>query len=153
MSPTYFGFTGQFHRGFFRRRMLPNSKSLYWFPVGHPPFVCRIAEPTFLRRSASSHCRGRPKRQGQQRGNCNSTQFQMRTLRYSLRRVSPLDSVNGGTHNPTIAGHQKLFRFTTDARCSQPKPSPRQARLSRPLKDLRSHVRDAEPLQILLNVR
>jgi len=35
--------------------------------------------------------------QGQQRGNCNSSPFQMRTLRYSLRRVSPLDSVNGGT--------------------------------------------------------
>jgi hypothetical protein len=76
-----------------------NSTSLYWFPVGHPPFMCRVAEPTFLRSSVSSHCRGCPNPQGQQRGNCNSSQFQMRTLRYSLRRVSPLDSVNGGTHN------------------------------------------------------
>jgi hypothetical protein len=42
--------------------------------------------------------------QGQQRGNCNSSPFQMRTLRYSLRRVSPLDSVNGGTHNPKVGG-------------------------------------------------
>src|ERR1700756_1280369 len=49
---------------------------------------------TFLRSSVSSHSRGCPKPQGQQRGNCNSSQFQMRTLRYSLRRVSPLDSVN-----------------------------------------------------------
>ena len=81
-----------------------NSTSLYWFPVGHPPFMCRVAEPTFLRTSVSSHCRGCPKPQGQQRGNCNSSQFQMRTLRYSLRRVSPLDSVNGGTHNPKVGG-------------------------------------------------
>src|SRR6266478_5603724 len=79
-----------------RAIVLPdNSTSLYWFPVGHPPFMCRVAEPTFLRSSVSSHCRGCPKPQGQQRGNCNSSQFQMRTLRYSLRRVSPLDSVNG----------------------------------------------------------
>src|SRR5271166_1237206 len=28
----------------------------------------------------------------------------MVTLRYSLRRVSPLDSVNGGTHNPKVGG-------------------------------------------------
>jgi hypothetical protein len=81
-----------------------NSTSLYWFPVGHPPFMCPVAEPTFLRSSVSSHCRGCPKPQGQQRGNCNSSQFQMRTLRYSLRRVSPLDSVNGGTHNPKVGG-------------------------------------------------
>ena len=33
---------------------------------------------------------------GQQRGNRNSSLLHMRTLRYSLRRVSPLDSVNGG---------------------------------------------------------
>ena len=26
------------------------------------------------------------------------------TLRYSLRRVSPLDSVKGGTHNPKLGG-------------------------------------------------
>jgi hypothetical protein len=38
--------------------------------------------------------------QGHQRGNGNSRPFQLRTLRYSLRRVSPLDSVNDGTHNP-----------------------------------------------------
>src|SRR6266481_590575 len=88
-----------------RAIVLPdNSTSLYWFPVGHPPFMCRVAEPTFLRSSVSSHCRGCPKPQGQQRGNCNSSQFQMRTLRYSLRRVSPLDSVNGGTHNPKVGG-------------------------------------------------
>jgi hypothetical protein len=42
--------------------------------------------------------------QGQQGGNCNSNPFQMRTLRYSLRRVRPLDSVNGGTHNPKVGG-------------------------------------------------
>jgi hypothetical protein len=35
-----------------------NSPSLYWFPVGHPPFMCRVAEPRFLRTSVSSHCRG-----------------------------------------------------------------------------------------------
>ena len=28
----------------------------------------------------------------------------MRILRYSLRRVSPLDTVNGGTHNPKVGG-------------------------------------------------
>jgi len=50
---------------------------------------------------------------GQREGSYDSDRFQKRTLRYSLRRVSPLDSVNGGTHNPTIVGHQKLFRFTT----------------------------------------
>src|ERR1700740_2765868 len=88
------------------------STSSYWFPVGHPPFMCRVAEPTFLRSSVSSHCRGCPKPQGQQRGNCNSSQFQMRTLRYSLRRVSPLDSVNGGTHTPTIVGHPVIRSFS-----------------------------------------
>jgi len=40
--------------------------------------------------------------QGQREGNSNG--FQIRTLRYSLRRVSPLGSVNCGTHNPTITG-------------------------------------------------
>ena len=28
----------------------------------------------------------------------------MRTLRYSLRRVSPLDFVNSSTHNPKVGG-------------------------------------------------
>src|ERR1700675_5017393 len=36
---------------------------------------------------------------GQREGNYDSDRFQSRTLRYSLRRVSPLDSVNWGTHN------------------------------------------------------
>jgi len=34
--------------------------------------------------------------QGQREGNYGSVAFQIRTLRYSLRRVSPLDSVNWG---------------------------------------------------------
>jgi hypothetical protein len=33
----------------------------------------------------------------------------MRTLRYSLRRVSPLDSVNGGTHKATMRKHNAKF--------------------------------------------
>jgi hypothetical protein len=45
-----------------------------------------------------------PSLRGQHRGNCSSPELQMRTLRYSLRRVSPLDSVNGGAHNPTTVG-------------------------------------------------
>ena len=32
----------------------------------------------------------------------------MMTLRHSLRRVSPLDSVNGGTHNPKVGGSNPL---------------------------------------------
>ena len=43
--------------------------------------------------------------QGQQRGNCNSSPFQMRTLRYSLRRVSPLDSVNLITQRSVVQIH------------------------------------------------
>jgi len=42
--------------------------------------------------------------QGQFEGNGISEGFLMRTLRYSLRRVSSLDSVNGGTHNPKVVG-------------------------------------------------
>src|SRR5208282_3484839 len=42
--------------------------------------------------------------QGQQEGNYDSDRFQTRTLRYSLRRVSPLDYVNCGTHNPKVGG-------------------------------------------------
>jgi len=38
---------------------------------------------------------------GQREGNYDSDSFRSRTLRYSLRRVSPLDSVNCRTHNPT----------------------------------------------------
>src|SRR3984893_13634008 len=34
---------------------------------------------------------------GQREGNYDSDRFQARTLRYSLRRVSPLDSVNCGS--------------------------------------------------------
>ena len=41
---------------------------------------------------------------GQREGNYDSDRFQTRTLRYSLRRVSPLDSVNWGTHNPKVGG-------------------------------------------------
>src|SRR5208283_2325036 len=41
---------------------------------------------------------------GQREGNYDSDRFQTRTLRYSLRRVSPLDSVNCGTHNPKVGG-------------------------------------------------
>jgi hypothetical protein len=37
--------------------------------------------------------------QGQREGSYDSDRFQTRTLRYSLRRVSPLDSVNWGSHN------------------------------------------------------
>jgi len=36
---------------------------------------------------------------GQREGNYDSDRFRSRTLRYSLRRVSPSDSVNCGTHN------------------------------------------------------
>ena len=43
-------------------------------------------------------------KKGQQEGNCDSGRFQSRTLRYSLRRVSPLDSVNRYTHNPKVGG-------------------------------------------------
>ncbi len=42
--------------------------------------------------------------QGQYEGNCDSEGFLMVTLRYSLRRVSPLDSVNSSTHNPKVGG-------------------------------------------------
>src|SRR5208337_1613677 len=42
--------------------------------------------------------------QGQREGNYDSDRFHTRTLRYSLRRVSPLDSVNCGTHNPKVGG-------------------------------------------------
>src|SRR3989442_1520615 len=41
---------------------------------------------------------------GQREGNYDSDRFRSRTLRYSLRRVSPLDSVNCGTHNPKVGG-------------------------------------------------
>src|SRR5208337_1374392 len=41
---------------------------------------------------------------GQREGNYDSDRFQTRTLRYSLRRVSPLDSVNWGSHNPKVGG-------------------------------------------------
>jgi hypothetical protein len=41
---------------------------------------------------------------GQREGNYDSDRFRSRTLRYSLRRVSPLDSVNWGTHNLMLLG-------------------------------------------------
>ena len=41
---------------------------------------------------------------GQREGSYDSDRFQTRTLRYSLRRVSPLDSVNWGSHNPKVGG-------------------------------------------------
>jgi hypothetical protein len=41
--------------------------------------------------------------QGQKKGNYDSDRFQTQTLRYSLRRVSPLDSVNCA-HNPKVGG-------------------------------------------------
>jgi hypothetical protein len=52
---------------------------------------------------------------GQREGNYDSDKFRSRTLRYSLRRVSPLDSVNWGTHNPKVGGSNpppatKLFK-------------------------------------------
>jgi hypothetical protein len=40
--------------------------------------------------------------QGQEKGNYDSDRFHIRTLRYSLRRVSPLDSVNCRPHNLTL---------------------------------------------------
>jgi hypothetical protein len=43
-------------------------------------------------------------KKGQREGNYDSDRFQTRTLRYSLRRVSPLGSVNGGSHNPKVGG-------------------------------------------------
>ena len=46
----------------------------------------------------------RPTLKGQHRGDCSSDRLRMRTLRYSLRRVSPLNSVNGGPHNPKVGG-------------------------------------------------
>ena len=42
--------------------------------------------------------------QGQKKGNCDSDRFHIRTLGYSLRRVSPLDSVNCRPHNPKAGG-------------------------------------------------
>ena len=42
--------------------------------------------------------------QGQKKGNYDSDGFQARTLHYSLRRVSPLDSVNCRPHNPKVGG-------------------------------------------------
>jgi hypothetical protein len=42
--------------------------------------------------------------QGQEKGNCDSDRFRIGTLRYSLRRVSPLDSVNCRSHNPKVGG-------------------------------------------------
>src|ERR1022692_2837441 len=42
--------------------------------------------------------------QGQREGSYDSDRFQTRTLRYSLRRVSPLDSVNRRPHNPKVGG-------------------------------------------------
>jgi hypothetical protein len=48
--------------------------------------------------------------QGQREGNYDSDRFQTRALRYSLRRVSPLDSVNCGTHNATT----KMFKCDSD---------------------------------------
>jgi hypothetical protein len=41
---------------------------------------------------------------GQREGNYDSDRLQTRTLRYSLRRVSPLDSANWGSHNPKVGG-------------------------------------------------
>src|ERR1039458_3336474 len=43
---------------------------------------------------------------GQREGNYDSNRFRSKTLRYPLRRVSPLDSVDCGTHNPTIDAKQ-----------------------------------------------
>ena len=42
--------------------------------------------------------------QGQREGNYDSDRFQTRTLRYSLRRVSPLDSIDCRSHNPKVGG-------------------------------------------------
>src|SRR5580704_2632662 len=55
---------------------------------------------------------------GQSEGNYDSDRFRIRTLRYSLRRVSPLDSVNCGSHNPKVGGSnpphatKKIFPFS-----------------------------------------
>jgi len=48
--------------------------------------------------------------QGQNKGNYDSDRFQTRTLRYSLRRASPLDSVNCGIHNATTT----MFKCDSD---------------------------------------
>jgi len=54
--------------------------------------------------------------QGQREGNYDPGWFQSRTLRYSLRRVSPLDSINCGTHNPKVAGSSPLYKRRSDNR-------------------------------------
>ena len=38
-------------RGSLRYNRWSLGRPLYWFPVGDPPFMCRVAEPTFLRSS------------------------------------------------------------------------------------------------------
>src|ERR1700674_248376 len=56
---------------------------------------------------------------GQREGNYDSDRFRSRTLRYSLRRVSPLDSVNCGTHNPTMSSQPPLPRILGQIRVTK----------------------------------
>jgi predicted component of type VI protein secretion system len=72
--------------------------------------------------------------QGQREGNYDSDRFQIRTLRYSLRRVSPLDSVNCGTHNPTITARrlaQEIMKYSRPGVTEPSSPIERTAILSR----------------------
>jgi hypothetical protein len=47
--------------------------------------------------------RERLNEEGTAGGRQNYSSFFLRTMRYSLRRALSSDSVDGGTHNPTIA--------------------------------------------------
>jgi hypothetical protein len=48
-------------------------------------------------------------RRGQNRGYQDYRLLFLRTMRYSLRRALSLDSVDGGTHNPTVGIYQQKF--------------------------------------------
>jgi len=68
-----------------------------------------------LRSTATSHHAGRRQgalEPGQRRGNHDSTKFQLRTLAYSLRRALSLDSVDGGTHNPTTTPRRQPAKWS-----------------------------------------
>jgi hypothetical protein len=60
------------------------------------------------------------RQKGQREGSYDSDRFESKTLRYSLRRVSPLDSVNWGTHNPKVGGSNPA---SATKNCSEPTPS------------------------------
>ena len=61
----------------------------------------------------------RPFREGHNRGSCDFTWFQLRTMRYSLRRAMFLDSVDGYTHNPKVGGSNPppATKFSLKIRC------------------------------------